>query len=113
MHAEATRFPELLDVVQREGAQRVKDTLADRLARLTLSARLRNRDPDLAAEQFLALLLGPMEMRSRLGTRRVPDGELRTVARAAVDTFLAAYATQPPADDVAVTIGADGSSGRA
>ncbi|MFC9858779.1 MULTISPECIES: TetR/AcrR family transcriptional regulator [unclassified Streptomyces] len=113
MHAEATRFPELLDVVQREGAQRVKDTLADRLARLTLSARLRNRDPDLAAEQFLALLLGPMEMRSRLGTRRVPDGELRTVARAAVDTFLHAYATQPPADDVAVTIGADGSAGRA
>ncbi|MFI8433247.1 TetR/AcrR family transcriptional regulator [Streptomyces sp. NPDC079020] len=98
LHAEATRFPELLDAVQREGAQRVKDTLADRLARLTLSGRLRTRDPDLAAEQFLALLTGPVETRSRLGTRQVPDDELRDVTQAAVSTFLHAYATAPAAE---------------
>ncbi|MFE2846181.1 hypothetical protein ACFXKS_21950 [Streptomyces scopuliridis] len=33
-----------------------------------------------------------MELRTRLGTRKVSDAELRTVGRAAVDTFLRAYA---------------------
>jgi TetR/AcrR family transcriptional regulator, mexJK operon transcriptional repressor len=91
LHAEASRFPGLLKEVQREGAQRVHDVLADRLARLALSGRLSISDPDQPSEQFLALLTGPMELRSRLGTRRVPESELRSVARAATDTFLHAY----------------------
>ncbi|GAA3664669.1 hypothetical protein GCM10022224_031020 [Nonomuraea antimicrobica] len=95
IHAEIIKFPDLLHVVQREGTHRIKDALAGRLARLTLSGRLHTRDPDLAAEQFLALLAGPMEMRSRLGTRQVPDDELRAVAQATVDTFLHAYAPRP------------------
>ncbi|MFC9647251.1 TetR/AcrR family transcriptional regulator [Streptomyces sp. NPDC056937] len=92
LNAEAARFPDLLETVQREGAQRLHDALADRLARFALSGRLGTGDPDLAAEQFLALLTGPLELRTRLGTREVSDAELRTVARAAVDTFLRAYA---------------------
>lgn len=95
LHAETARFPGLLKEAQRDGAQRVQDVLADRLARLALSGRLVVSDPDHASEQFLALLTGPMELRSRLGTRRVPDAELRTVARAATDTFLRAFG---PAD---------------
>jgi TetR/AcrR family transcriptional regulator, mexJK operon transcriptional repressor len=91
LHAEASRFPGLLKEVQREGPQRVQDVLADRLARLGLSGRLSISDPDQSSEQFLALLTGPMELRSRLGTCRVPEAELRSVARAAVDTFLHAY----------------------
>ncbi|HEX2314666.1 MAG TPA: TetR/AcrR family transcriptional regulator C-terminal domain-containing protein, partial [Thermomonospora sp.] len=62
------------------------------LARLSLAGRLRRCDPSTAAEQFLALLTGPAEARSRYGTRTVGEEELRAVARAAVDTFLAAYA---------------------
>ncbi|MFJ1576561.1 TetR/AcrR family transcriptional regulator [Streptomyces sp. NPDC088182] len=97
LNAEAARFPDLLETIQREGPQRLHDALADRLARFALSGRLRTSDPDLAAEQFLALLTGPMELRTRLGTREVSDAELRTVGRAAVDTFLRAHA--PRADD--------------
>ncbi|MEU4200071.1 TetR/AcrR family transcriptional regulator [Streptomyces sp. NPDC045456] len=89
--AEAAHFPDLLDFVQQEGAQRIHDTLADRLARLALAGRLSLRSPELASEQLLALLTGPMELRSRLGSREVPDAELRSVAHAAIDTFLCAY----------------------
>ncbi|MFB6504531.1 MULTISPECIES: TetR/AcrR family transcriptional regulator [unclassified Streptomyces] len=92
LHAEATRFPDLLDDFQRNGAERLHEALADRLARLALDGRLDISDPDLAGEQFLALLTGPMERRSRLATREVPETELRSVARAATDTFLRAYA---------------------
>ncbi|MCC2280438.1 TetR/AcrR family transcriptional regulator [Streptomyces sp. ET3-23] len=101
LHAEAPRFPDLLRDIQRSGAQRVRETLADRLARLVLSGQLRAADPDLASEQFLALLTGPMELRSGLGTRRVPAAELRVVAKTATDTFLCAYA--PPAAQVQST----------
>lgn len=62
-----------------------------RLARLSLAGRLRPCDPAQAAEQLLALLTGPMEARTRLGTRTVPAAVTRAVARAAVDTFLRAY----------------------
>lgn len=92
LNAEAARFPDLLETIQRESEQRLHDALADRLARLALSGRLHTSDPDLAAEQFLALLTGPMALRTRLGTRKVSDAELRAVGRAAVDTFLRAYA---------------------
>ena len=64
--------------------------LADRMARPTLAGRRHTPDPRLAAEQFAALLLGPVEMPGRLGTRKIPDAELRTVSRAAVHTFLRA-----------------------
>ncbi|MEV8061343.1 TetR/AcrR family transcriptional regulator C-terminal domain-containing protein [Streptomyces antimycoticus] len=68
-------------------------------ARLSPAGRPRPGDPARAAEQLLALLTGPMEVRSRPGTRKVSAAETRTVARSAVDTFLRAYeaaATEPP-----------------
>jgi AcrR family transcriptional regulator len=92
LNAELGRFPDLIDIVRGRAADRVTDALADRLARLALAGRLRRLDPTQAAEQFLALLTGPIEARSRLGTRRVADDELWTVTRAAVDTFLRAFA---------------------
>ena len=96
LHAEITRFPELLEVVWGRGADRLRQTLADRMARLSLAGLLRPCDPVEASEQFLALLTGPMEARSQLGTRHVPDSELHTVADAAVDTFLRAFRTDHP-----------------
>lgn len=89
--AEINQFPDLLDIVEGAASDRVTEALADRMARLTVAGRLRVTDPLLAAEQFAALLLGPMDKRSRLGTREVPDAELRAVARAAVRTFLQAF----------------------
>jgi TetR/AcrR family transcriptional repressor of mexJK operon len=92
LHAELTRFPDLMDIVRGRAADRVTEALADKLARLSLAGRLRRLDPAEAAEQFIALLTGPIEARSRLGTRQVPDDELRAVASAAVTTFLRAFA---------------------
>ena len=84
-------FPDLIEAVQSRTSDRIAEALADRLARLVLAGRLRSCDPALAAEQYLALLTGPLEGRSRLGTREVPAAEIRAVADAAVDTFLRAY----------------------
>ncbi|WP_020666511.1 TetR/AcrR family transcriptional regulator [Amycolatopsis nigrescens] len=92
LYAELTRFPELIDIVRGRAADRVAESLADKLARLALGGRLGKLDPAEAAEQFTALLTGPMEARARFGTRRVPDAELWAVTRAAVHTFLAAHA---------------------
>ena len=74
--AELTRFPDLIDIIRGRAADRVTEALA-------------------AAEQFIALLTGPMEARSRFGTRQVPDDELWAVTRAAVTTFLRAFAGDP------------------
>jgi len=95
IYAEAARFPDLLDVVRGGGrTNRVTEALADRLARLALDGRLRLSDPAQAAEQFIALLTGPMEERSRFGTEQVPSDEQRRLARAAVHTFLQAFGTR-------------------
>ncbi|MGP4016458.1 TetR/AcrR family transcriptional regulator [Saccharopolyspora sp. 5N708] len=92
-YAQVARFPDLIEIVQERTSTRVGEALADRLARLSLAGHLRPCDPVPAAEQFLALLTGPMEGRSRLGTRKVSAAEIRSLARTAVDTFLRAYRT--------------------
>ena len=94
LHAELVRFPDLQETVRGGGSHRLTEALADRLARLTLTGRLRTSDPTLAAEQFIALLTGPVEARSGFGTRQVPDADLRALARAAVHTFLQAFGTE-------------------
>ncbi|NED81159.1 TetR/AcrR family transcriptional regulator [Streptomyces sp. SID11233] len=96
LYAEINQFPDLLEVVWGRGASRLKEALADRLARLTLSGRLRPSDPAEASEHFLALLTGPMEARSQLGTRAVPESEIHQVAHSAVRTFLLAYGASTP-----------------
>ncbi|MFI5778887.1 TetR/AcrR family transcriptional regulator C-terminal domain-containing protein [Nocardia sp. NPDC051570] len=45
----------------------------------------------IAAEHFGALLTGPLENRSRLGTRKISRAELRQVTDNAVTTFLRAF----------------------
>ncbi|WKX73589.1 TetR/AcrR family transcriptional regulator [Streptomyces sp. XD-27] len=99
-YAQVAQFPDLVEIVQERTAHRPNAALADRLARLSLAGRLRPCDPEQAAEHFFALLTGPLESRSRLGTRRVLAAELRGTAEAAVDTFLRAYASEQdcPAD---------------
>ncbi|MDT0265668.1 TetR/AcrR family transcriptional regulator [Streptomyces sp. DSM 44915] len=91
LYAEVTRFPEALELVSAYGPHRVVRALADPLGRLTLAGRLTATEPALAAEQLMALLVGPMEARSRMGTREVADAEYREVAAAATATFLRAY----------------------
>ncbi|MFC8830202.1 TetR/AcrR family transcriptional regulator [Streptomyces sp. NPDC057137] len=95
LYAEITTFPDALDLVAAAGPHHLVDALADRLARLMLAGRLRGTDAARAAEQFMALLVGPLEARSHMGTRPIPDAELREVADAAVDTFLHAFGQAP------------------
>lgn len=90
-YAQLAAFPELTDAVLERTSQRIAEALADRLARLALAGDLRTNDPAQAAEQLLALLTAPLEARSRLGTRAVPDIEIRQIADAAVCTFLSAF----------------------
>lgn len=97
--AEIAQFPDLLEIVRGRAADRIMDALADRLARLALAGRLRIADPVVAADQFWALLAGPAETRTRMGTRRVPDDELRAVTRDAVDTFLRAFGAPGKPED--------------
>ncbi|MEV3926850.1 TetR/AcrR family transcriptional regulator [Actinomadura coerulea] len=92
LSAEINQFPDLLDIIHTRASDRITEALADRLARLTVVGHLHTPDPLLAAEQFFALLCGPMDKRARLGTRRVPNAELRALSRAAVSTFLQAFA---------------------
>ncbi|WP_307874826.1 TetR/AcrR family transcriptional regulator [Frankia nepalensis] len=91
VYAEIAQAPDLLDLLQGQTVDTVTETLADRLARLALAGQLSLDDPVEAAEQLKALLVGPTEGRSRLGTRHVPDADLRKVARSAVATFLRAF----------------------
>ncbi|MEV6155898.1 TetR/AcrR family transcriptional regulator [Nonomuraea sp. NPDC052129] len=93
LYSEITTFPDALDLVLDSGPHRLNQALADRLARLALSGRLRTTDPDLAAEQFMALLTGPLEARTRMGTQQITDSELRTMARTAMETFVRAWGT--------------------
>jgi TetR/AcrR family transcriptional regulator, mexJK operon transcriptional repressor len=95
--AEVLQFPDLLDAVRSDNTERVVLALADRLARLNLSGALRTPDPHLAAEQFVSLLTGPIEIRSRFGTKSLPRKARGEVARQAVNTFLQAFAPQSPA----------------
>ena len=88
-------FPDLLEIVQDRTSGRVTEAIGDRMAHLMLAGRLRSADPATAAEQFLALLTGPLQIRSRAGTRTLALAELRTLADAAVDTFLRAYENPP------------------
>ncbi|UGT67297.1 TetR/AcrR family transcriptional regulator [Nocardia gipuzkoensis] len=90
-YGQVAQFPDLIDIVVSRTSDQLAEALADRLARLSLSGCLRACDPAIAAEQFLVLITGPMEGRSRLGTRKVATAEMHAVATAAVDTFLRAY----------------------
>lgn len=95
LHAEITNMPDLLDIVRERAADRVIDALAARLARIALAGRLKLGNAVIAAEQFGALLTGPLETRSRLGTRTIPDPELSEVAENAARTFLQAFGQEP------------------
>jgi TetR/AcrR family transcriptional regulator, mexJK operon transcriptional repressor len=94
LYSEINRFPDALDIVRQSGPHRLNAALADRFARFILDGRLRATDPAQAAEQFMALLTGPLEARSEMGTRVLDDAELRQVVIAAVRTFLLAFSKQ-------------------
>lgn len=95
LYAETPQFPDLLELTQVGVAEPVARALADRLARLALEGHIDISDPALAAEHLTALLTGPLEARSRFGTRRIPRLERKAITESAVATFLSAVAPRP------------------
>jgi TetR/AcrR family transcriptional repressor of mexJK operon len=95
LYSEITTFPDALGIVREHGPHRLNAALADRFARLMLTGHLNAGDPARAAEHFMALLIGPLEARSEMGTRDLADAELDEVARFAVHTFLLAFGSSP------------------
>jgi hypothetical protein len=93
--AEATRFPELVADIYAVGAGRMVATLADYLSWETHNGRLQVPDPLLAAEQFVGMLSGRLQLRALLGVGPAPDEqELKRRAERAVSAFLAIYGPQ-------------------
>lgn len=98
LQAEIQHLPDLQDLVRERATDKVNEALADKFARLALAGRLQLTDPMVAAEQFGALLTAPLENRSRLGTRAVPEAELAEVTQNAVRTFLRAFGNERSGD---------------
>jgi AcrR family transcriptional regulator len=91
---EVTRFPVLGEVFWRAGPERQRMQIEAYLQSATASGALSLADARLAAEQFVSLVRGDIQLRQllRLGPELSPR-ETQTAVEAAVDTFIRAFAT--------------------
>lgn len=90
--AESARFPELGEAIYEVGTGCLLSMLADYLAWEARNGRLSVADPALAAEQFVGLLSGRLQLRALLGVgATLGEAELQRRADHAVSCFLALY----------------------
>jgi TetR/AcrR family transcriptional regulator, mexJK operon transcriptional repressor len=92
---EVGRFPKLAKALFDGGPKRAIATFAAKLKRLGDRGLLKIGDPDLAATQFIWLIMGePLNRAMLLGDEAIPDAaELRRHAAASARMFLASYGT--------------------
>ena len=91
--AESGRFPELGGELYAAGAGRLIGLLADYLAWETLNGRLSVAEPARAAEQFIGMVTGRVQLRALLGVvTRMSETELAGRVEHAVSGFLTLYA---------------------
>jgi len=96
--AESARFPELGGLIYAAGAGRLLAMLADYLEWETRNGRLSVAEPALAAEQFIGMLSGRIQLRALLGVCAAPDdAELQRRAEHAACGFLTLYAPRQSA----------------
>ncbi|WEX74260.1 TetR/AcrR family transcriptional regulator [Sinorhizobium numidicum] len=88
---EGERYPHLFEIWRKQGPGKIATALSALLARLAHVAPLKIDDFDLAAKQFLALISAELQMTNLFGGAPAEE-ELEKAARAAVRTFLRAYA---------------------
>lgn len=90
--AEASRSPELGRTYYENGAARLLARLQELFAAAMSSGKLRKAHPRRAAEQFVGLIRGDLQLRALLGVD-LELGEMQqdAVVRAGVDTFCRAY----------------------
>lgn len=86
--AEQAHFPEIDGMNLRD---RHMDALAGKLAQLMALGYLGAGDPQIAAQQFFALVTSEALARSGYGTRSLPTTAVDGFVTSGVDTFLAAF----------------------
>jgi TetR/AcrR family transcriptional regulator, mexJK operon transcriptional repressor len=90
--AEATRFPEIGRAYYENGAARLLQRLEEIFSVAMAAGELRRAHPRRAAEQFVGLIRGDLQLRSMLGVEAdVAQAAFDTVLRSGVDTFYRAY----------------------
>jgi TetR/AcrR family transcriptional repressor of mexJK operon len=91
--AEVTRFPVLGEVFWRAGPERERVQIEAFLKRAIASGSLTLADPRLAAEQFVALIRGDVQLRHLLRLEAKADPRaIEAAVEGAVATFLRAFA---------------------
>jgi TetR/AcrR family transcriptional regulator, mexJK operon transcriptional repressor len=91
--AEVTRFPMLGEVFWRAGPERQRVQIEAFLQSAAASGTLSFHDTRLAAEQFLSLIRGEIQLRQLLRLEANADEpSIRDVVNGAVDTFVRAFA---------------------
>ena len=94
---EGHRFPELGRAFHASGPKRGCDWLRGWVSRQQDAGLLRPADPAVAAEQLISLLRSDLFLRASLRLEPPPtDAEIDASVAAAVDTWLRAYAADPP-----------------
>lgn len=94
--AEANRFPELAHAVFDAGPVQAVQALASWLRAQHAHGRLAVAQPALAAEQFLGMLTGHIQLRALFGVCVHPgDAALDAAVAHSVATFLAAHRARP------------------
>ena len=97
--AEASRFPQMAQAVYRAGPAEAVRRLAGYLQEETERGRLAVAEPVLAAEQFLGMLTGHIQLRALFGVCAPPaPAEINKCVRYAVRNFLEAHATHSGGD---------------
>jgi AcrR family transcriptional regulator len=92
--AEAKRFPELARIVYEHGSAQGILRIGELLQRESAAGRLRLREPAVAAEQFIQMVVAVPQRRALgLGTP-MDQGEVELWARRAVDLFLHGCASE-------------------
>ncbi|MEM9825223.1 MAG: TetR/AcrR family transcriptional regulator [Planctomycetota bacterium] len=92
--AESANHPEIGDALFASGPAKVLRALGHFIKAETKAGRLECKDAELAAEQFLGLLLGINPIRAMTGQSLPGPAKRKRICRQAVNTFLAAYATK-------------------
>lgn len=89
---ESGRFPELGRTFWENGPGWVLNAVAAYLEEANQAGLLKVDDPQLAARQFLALMVDPIKLELTLGMREAPDAaEVDAISAIAVEAFLKIY----------------------
>lgn len=90
--SEAVRAPAVGRLFYANGPQRLIDGLATYLEQAMASGQLRHAPSHLAAVQFLAVIVGDLQLRALHGLPPASPSERAAVASSGAQVFLAAYA---------------------